>query len=524
MHHDDARPTSGPGGERPFGLRVLGRAGEPGWALRLRVQTLLTGAVVVANLVGAAAVVALSVWLIPGPSLLDTRFGTVVVVAAPAYIVLAVAAGALSGTRRELPRLRWVAEGGAPPGDGHSQVLRAPFRLLGLQVALWLGAVVLFGALGVPAGWRVVLRTTTTVLLGGLVTCTCSYLLSELALRPLAARVLALPGAPERGAPGLAVRSLLVWLVGTGVPVLGLMVVAVVALVEGDVPAGSLAITMLGLGGVTLAVSLLLVRLGIQGTLDPLRSMRRALAAVEAGRLDTRIVVYDASELGRLQAGFNRMVAGLEERERLRDLFGRHVGEPVATAAVAGRFDAGGEVRDAAVVFVDIVGSTRLAAELPPERIVELLNRFFTVVVDVVDRHGGLVNKFVGDAALAVFGVPTPLDDACGRALAAARELAGRLPAEVPECPAGIGVAAGRVVAGNVGDQRRFEFTVIGDPVNEAARLTELAKSAPSRLLASAVALDAAGEAERGHWELVGEVTVEGRATPTRLAAPRPPG
>jgi adenylate cyclase len=113
------------------------------------------------------------------------------------------------------------------------------------------------------------------------------------------------------------------------------------------------------------------------------------------------------------------------------------------------------------------------------------------------------------------------VDDQCARALAAARELGRRLPVDVPELAAGVGVAAGEAVAGNVGDERRFEYTVIGDPVNEAARLTELAKDQPGRVLASMVAVEGASAAERSWWEPRDEVELRGRAVPTRIAVPR---
>ena len=108
------------------------------------------------------------------------------------------------------------------------------------------------------------------------------------------------------------------------------------------------------------------------------------------------------------------------------------------------------------------------------------------VIIEEVDRHGGLVNKFEGDATLAIFGAPAVLESPEEQALAATRTIARRLKIEVPECPARIGVASGEVVAGNVGARERFEYTVIGEPVNEAARLAELARSEPSRALASA--------------------------------------
>ena len=136
-------------------------------------------------------------------------------------------------------------------------------------------------------------------------------------------------------------------------------------------------------------------------------------------------------------------------------------------------------------LFVDVVGSTQLAHRESPERVVALLNAFFQVVVAEVHECGGMVNKFEGDAALCVFGAPVPQDDHARRALACARGLRARLDELDGGLDAAIGVACGTVVAGNVGAEARFEYTVIGDPVNEAARLTELAKQHDQRLLAS---------------------------------------
>jgi adenylate cyclase len=255
-------------------------------------------------------------------------------------------------------------------------------------------------------------------------------------------------------------------------------------------------------------------------TATPVRVVRAGLKRVEEGDLDSNLVVFDGTELGELQRGFNSMVGGLRERERVRDLFGRHVGREVAAAAEQQTIELGGEIRHVAVLFVDVIGSTQLVAGRPPMEVVDLLNRFFAVIVDEVDRHRGLVNKFEGDATLAVFGAPVRLERPEDEALPAARTIARRLHEEVPECPAGLGVAAGKVVAGNVGAAERFEYTVIGDPVNEAARLSELAKYIPERVLASAVAVEAASESERAHWELDDEVVLRGREKPTRLAKP----
>jgi adenylate cyclase len=255
-------------------------------------------------------------------------------------------------------------------------------------------------------------------------------------------------------------------------------------------------------------------------TATPVRVVRAALKRVEQGDLQGNLVVFDGTELGELQRGFNSMVDGLRERERVRDLFGRHVGREVALAAERERPKLGGEERHVAVVFIDIVGSTQLVTSRPPAEVVAFLNRFFTIVVEEVDRHCGLVNKFEGDASLAIFGAPNRLDCPEDEALAAARAICDRLTGEMSELEAGIGVAAGQVVAGNVGAKERFEYTVIGEPVNEAARLCELAKSHPGRLLATADTVQGASENERARWSLGETVTLRGHEHPTRLASP----
>jgi adenylate cyclase len=119
-----------------------------------------------------------------------------------------------------------------------------------------------------------------------------------------------------------------------------------------------------------------------------------------------------------------------------------------------------------------------------------------------------------------VFGAPVTLEDAPTSALAAARELCERLRTEIPAVTAAVGVSAGEVVAGNVGEERRFEYTVIGDPVNEAARLTELAKEREERLLASGAIVDRASSEEGARWKVDGTVTLRGRSEETRLAVP----
>lgn len=519
-----AAPPSVP--DRPFGFRFLGPAGESPEHLRRRVQSLVTLAIVTANVVGGVVVMALNVWIIPGPGLLDTDLRNAVLVLAPVYLVAAVAVGIWLGTRYELGRLRWATEERLPSPEEQRGALRAPTHLLVVQVGLWVGALVLFGVLAVAAGAdRVLTRTLVTVALGGTVTCGYAYLLSELALRPVAARALARSVPASSATPGLGMRTLLVWVVGTGVPAAGLMIVAVGVLVYDDTSATTLARTILGLGSVTIAAGLALLVLATRAITDPLRALTGALGRVQTGDLDTRIVVYDGTEIGRVQAAFNDMVHGLAERERLHDLFSRHVGDDVAQAALDRGAQLGGEECEASMVFVDIVGSTALGESASPEAVVAILNRFFELVVVSADEHGGWVNKFQGDAALCVFGPPRGLPRHADAALQAVRVLRDRLDQLEAEegIQAGIGVASGTVIAGNVGARDRYEYTVIGDPVNSAARLTELAKGAGGGLLAAASTIDRASSAERSRWTEVDRVVLRGRSAPTALYARRDP-
>jgi adenylate cyclase len=192
----------------------------------------------------------------------------------------------------------------------------------------------------------------------------------------------------------------------------------------------------------------------------------------------------------------------------------------VARRALERGTELGGQERDVAVLFVDLVGSTQLAATIPAADVVSLLNEFFRVVVDTVNRHGGFVNKFQGDAALCIFGAPIEHPDASGAALAASRELHDELIRVLGETDFGIGVSAGRAIAGHIGAQARFEYTVIGDPVNEAARLTELAKLERGHVLASAIAVSGALDAEALCWDVGEMVELRGRTAPTQLARP----
>ena len=503
-----------------YGSLLLGRVSESQRQRRIRIQIIMTVLVLGANLIGIGAALILVTIAIPVPSIFDDAPAWLTFGVSPAYIVLALTVGTVWITRRTVLALRWAIEERAPTAEDERNTFMAPWRIALVDLVLWGTGAVLYSVLYGLVNTTFIPRFLFGVSFCGVLVATGSYLLAEFALRPVAAQALEAGPPPRRLASGIMGRTMTVWFLGSGVPVIGIIVLTTFQILMRNLTETEFAVGVLMVSFATLIFGCALMWILAWLTATPVRVVRAALQRVEKGDLRGDLVVYDGTELGELQRGFNAMVDGLRERERVRDLFGRHVGREVALAAEREKPKLGGEERHVAVVFIDIVGSTQLVTSQPPAKVVAVLNRFFAIVVEEVDRHRGLVNKFEGDASLAIFGAPNHLDCPEDAALAAARCIAGRLAGEMSELEAGIGVAAGHVVAGNVGARERFEYTVIGEPVNEAARLCELAKSRPSRLLATAEAVERASEKERERWHLGESVTLRGHERPTRLALP----
>ena len=464
---------------------------------------------VIANADGAAVVFLFLSFVLPH----DQRFDPANVAAVFGYMVVSFGLGCWLSTRAFAP-IQTMLETGVVTPDDRLYVVRHPLRQTVINFAMWLGALVVFVPINVKFGWQTVGDVASTILLGGISTCGLTYLAAERILRPV--NTVAFEDGSPIGCyvPGVKSRLLIAWAVGTGIPLVGVLLMG---LDRHGRPLSVGGLVFLASAGVVSGT--LAILFAAKTIADPIESVRSALADVEDERLDVKVPVYDGSQIGQLQAGFNSMVEGLRERRRLHDLFGRQVGVDVARQALERGVELGGETVQAAVLFVDIIGSTELAATRHATEVVRTLNAFFGVVVDVVDRCGGFVNKFEGDAALCIFGAPVARDDCAACALQAARLLRDRL-TDIRGLSAAIGVSAGNVVAGNVGTRERFEYTVIGDPVNEAARLTELAKQRPERLLISASLLDLVPDEERRHWIPEGTATLRGRSEPTRLALP----
>jgi adenylate cyclase len=461
--------------------------------------------------------------LIPlgGEALLGTQnyFTTTNIVGSAVLVTLSTIAVFVGAVLSIAPTVRWFHTGVKPDERQRKSLTRLLARQSMLLVGVWVVSGAVSIALNHGGGVAIIVPTALGVLLGGSAAAGIGLLLTMKIVRPILA---AATQASERlvTAPGIWARLILLWLLCSGLPCL--VIVALVAVRANGwlIPRTAsveVAVLVVALAAVLLGLPTMI--LTSRSISDPIGEVVDKMAEVEKGNFDTQVDVFERSEIGRLQDGFNRMVAGLAERERVRDLFGRHVGANVARRAIEEGASMSGGVEEVAILFIDLAGSTELAARHPPERVAEVLNDFFRIVVDAVDSRDGMINKFQGDAALAVFGAPFHRDGAASAALATARELGRRL-RDLPLVDFGIGVSAGAVFAGNIGAENRYEYTVIGDPVNEAARLADLAKLSDRRVLSSSAAIDRADGDERAHWVGEGSEVLRGRTRPTEISAP----
>jgi adenylate cyclase len=468
--------------------------------------------VVAASLAAAAAFIGyyqLIGPLPPGESraklLLQNAFFTIL-----GQIVLAIGVNRFIRTAFE-PDWRWIDEGRPPDGAEREAVIRQPTRLRWFVIRAWSVAAVL-SALDdvVNRDYQAAAAELVGIGLGTLANASLVYLLTERLLKPVFTQVLA-SGPVTTATAGVRFRFRVAWGLGAALPLAGIAVTPLLH-EEGDPFPPTVAMVYLALLG--LVVGTALIRLTTRSVTEPLIAVRNGLQQVREGALDANVPVDDAGEVGLLQAGFNDMVVALRERQQLEDLFGRHVGTDVARRAMEAGTALGGETVSVSVFFVDLIGSSRMAEERPADEVVAVVNRFLAQVVDAATAQGGWVNKFEGDG-LCVFGAPVQQADHAARALRAAADLHSRLVSIGVD--AGIGVSSGEVVAGNVGTESRYEYTVIGRPVNEAARLTDLAKQRPSRLLAAATTV---ALASCDGWAGAGTVDLRGMREPVAVCEP----
>ena len=229
--------------------------------------------------------------------------------------------------------------------------------------------------------------------------------------------------------------------------------------------------------------------------------------------------VVTSDELGELAHDFNLMARGLEEREELREAFGTYMDKEVAAIILSGQFPQEGVEVDVSIMFCDVRGFTSYAESAQATEVVATLNRLFETMVPIVDKHGGHIDKFIGDGLLAVFGAPEAYPDHADRAVSAACEIAVAVNSGDAGMSVGVGVNSGRVVAGSIGGGGRLNFSVIGDAVNVAARVEGATRETGDDVLITTATRDLM----LGRPQLVsrGTISLKGKAEPLEVLAPQ---
>lgn len=241
-----------------------------------------------------------------------------------------------------------------------------------------------------------------------------------------------------------------------------------------------------------LALSLIAVLLLARSISRPLSQLALVVRRIEKGDYEERVVVQTSDELGELAYSVNTMASGLAEKEKVRDLLGKVVSKEIADELLNNPVELGGEERIVTVLFSDIRGFTSYCEGMAPKEVLAALNKVLSTVSDIVESHGGVVDKFQGDAVMALFGAPVSGAHDAENAMAAALEIVQTLEALESGLSACVGMNTGLVVAGNLGSSNRLNYSVIGDTVNLASRLESLTRLYGTASIVSAASVEAA--------------------------------
>ncbi|MBN8221278.1 MAG: HAMP domain-containing protein [Spirochaetes bacterium] len=247
------------------------------------------------------------------------------------------------------------------------------------------------------------------------------------------------------------------------------------------------------IAGIIILAALLLVYFFAKTISEPIRELKIAAEKIKSGDYNTRLTPRSGDEVGALTQSFNEMAVGLEEREKLKGALGKFVNPEIAEKAMKGELKLGGERRTATIFFSDIRSFTAISEKLEPEEVVEFLNAYMTIMVKIIGDHNGIVDKFIGDAIMAVWGVPESKGNDALNAVNATIEMRtallefnkGRGSAKKPIIKIGCGLNTGPVLAGQIGSEDRLDYTVIGDAVNLASRVETLNKPFGTDILIS---------------------------------------
>lgn len=295
----------------------------------------------------------------------------------------------------------------------------------------------------------------------------------------------------------------LMWILSVGVSPVCAMLLIIFA---PDDPGINKALFCLFVGAVAMVFGIWTAYMLDRLVAEPVAQLRNAAVAIADGDYSAHIDTVRADELGVLIYENNQMLEQLREKQRLQETFGLHVGREAAKEIMAGDPGLSGTEKDITVMFVDIRNFTARSADRPPAEIVAMLNTFLTQMVEVVEsEHGGMINKFLGDGFMALFGATGDQTSHAADAVAAGRAMQGRLTEVNQKLEAeglaplaiGIGIHSGPAVVGSIGSEQRLEFTAIGSTVNLASRVEGLTKKLGVAMLLTAATKERLPEA--GH-------------------------
>jgi adenylate cyclase len=398
------------------------------------------------------------------------------------------------------PVVRMLASGLQPEAaalvQARRRIINLPWRIAEISGAAWLLCVPVFLiSLGAASGsleHRLLWHLPISFLVSALISVTHSFFLVELAshwgLFPALFRDTRADLTPGGRALSLRGRGLL-WAISAGIcPIGSLLLLSFAPPAPGTDPAWFAVFV----GTVGVAFGLCTAVMIGRFVSEPIDQLRAAAQGVSEGRLDANVHLPRADEFGLLIAEFNHMLHELREKERLRQTFGLHVGRKTADQILARDPGLSGVEQLITIMFVDIRSFTRRSENLPPTETVRMLNEFLRVMVNVVEtRHKGIINKFLGDGFMALFGIGADAANHADEALAAGRDMLsaleelntslvreGREPIAV-----GIGIHTGPAIVGSIGSPERLEFTAIGSAVNIASRIEGLTKIVHRSLL-----------------------------------------
>src|SRR3954451_3440703 len=341
------------------------------------------------------------------------------------------------------------------------------------------------------------------------------YLLVESGMRPVLIDInQSISPRLDTGHSAISLRVRLL----TALPAINIITAFIVSALEAN--GGGISGTVLVAIAAGTAISLELSVLLSKSILRPVADLQRAATRLARGDYDVSVPVTTGDELGELAATFNQAIQGLREREQIREAFGTYLDKDVARFILSGNFPEEGVELDVTVLFFDVRDFTKFAAEADAKKVVAELNRLFELTVPIITRHGGHVDKFVGDGLLAIFGAPENYPDHAERAVRAGCELVDTVnDSDSTLFEVGVGVNSGPAVAGSIGGAGRLNFSVVGDPVNVAARVEAATREIGHHFLISAETARRLGPGFEA--EPCGEHELKGIDRPVELFRPR---